>query len=83
MCQNPGVKTRVAHTQTTITPEESAPSHIGRFRLEDQVLGGHGKRLWRAYDERLHRMVALATRRPSKIHFTMTCVRPRALRLES
>ena len=41
------------------TPEESAPSHIGRFRLEDQVLGGHGKRLWRAYDERLHRMVAL------------------------
>ena len=21
------------------TPEESAPSHIGRFRLEDQVLG--------------------------------------------
>ena len=41
------------------TPDESAPSHIGRFRLEDQILGGHGKRLWRAYDELLHRMVAL------------------------
>ncbi len=39
--------------------EDPPPSHIGRFRLEDQVLDGHGKRLWRAYDELLGRMVAL------------------------
>ncbi len=39
--------------------DTSLPSHIGRFRLEDQILGSHGQRLWRAYDERLNRMVAL------------------------
>lgn len=39
--------------------DTSLPSHIGRFRLEDQILGAHGQRLWRAYDERLNRMVAL------------------------
>ncbi|MFA7265888.1 MAG: protein kinase family protein [Candidatus Nanopelagicales bacterium] len=41
------------------------PTHIGRFRLEDQVLGSHGKKLWRAYDELLSRMVALRLVEPN------------------
>lgn len=49
----------------TQSPEDSHPTHIGRFRLEDQILGGHGKRLWRAYDELLGRMVALRLVDPS------------------
>lgn len=41
-------------------PDEiSRPERIGRFRLEDQILGGHGKQLWRAYDEVLKRIVVL------------------------
>lgn len=45
--------------------DDSYPTHIGRFRLEDQILGGHGKRLWRAYDELLGRMVVLRLVEPT------------------
>lgn len=45
--------------QSAAPADRTSPQRIGRFVLEDQILGAPDNRLWRAHDELLNRTVAV------------------------